>query len=222
MEIVLRFHQLAGLALASLLSPAPALATDDNFEFWINPSAEVAIDDDTAIELELAQRFRDGDTGGVDNYFGRIWIKQKLSRAVAVSAGVERRLNDGAANETRFLQQLDLRHGVLRGRVRMEQRLIDGAAQTSWRLRPRVGISVPLDNADKWSFDTNVETFWTLRASSAAGQQGLTGLRTQIGVGYEIDDRWSVSLGYLRQQDIRDGGEDRVGHAPVIGIEASF
>lgn len=213
---------LAGLALAILLIPAPALAADDNFEFWINPSVEIAVGDDTSVEIETAQRFRDGDDGNPDTYFGRLWLKHDLSDNVTLSGGVERRINDGAANETRLLQQMSLKYGILRGRVRLEQRFVDNAAQTGWRLRTRGGVSVPLGQESPWSFDADAETFWTLRATSGTGQEGLTGLRTQIGVGYEVNDRWSLSLGYLRQQDIRDGREDVVGHAPIIGIEASF
>lgn len=213
---------LAGLALATLLIPAPAFAADDNFEFWINPSVEIAVGDDTSLEIETAQRFRDADDGNPDTYFGRLWLKHDLSDNVTLSGGVERRINDGAANETRLLQQMSLKYGILRGRVRLEQRFVDNAAQTGWRLRTRGGVSVPLGQESPWSFDADTETFWTLRATSGTGQEGLTGLRTQIGVGYEVNDRWSLSLGYLRQQDIRDGREDVVGHAPIIGIEASF
>ena len=213
---------LAGLGLAALLSPAPALAADDNFEFWINPSVEVAVGDDTSVEIETAQRFRDADDGNPDTYYGRIWLNHAVSDAITLSGGVERRINDGAANETRLLQQMSLKYCILRGRVRLEQRFVDNAAQTSWRLRTRGGVSVPIGQDSPWSFDANAEAFWTLRATSPTGQKGLTGLRTQIGVGYDINDNLSLSLGYLRQQDIRDGREDVVGHAPIIGIEASF
>jgi hypothetical protein len=54
------------------------------------------------------------------------------------------------------------------------------------------------------------------------GNEGLTGLRTQIGAAYEVNDRVSVSLAYLRQQDVDPDGPDRVGHAPLVGLELSF
>jgi Protein of unknown function (DUF2490) len=220
---MMRFR-LTYLALSALLigHTAGARAADDVFEFWINPSIEVSVDDDTAVELETAQRFRDADDGGADTYFGRLWLKQDVSDAISLSAAIERRINDGAANETRFLQQMNARHGILRGRVRLEQRLVDGAAQTGWRIRARAGVSVPLDDDGRWDVHADAEPFWTLRATSATGQQGLTGLRTQVGLGYEVNERLSLSLTYLRQQDIRDQSEDTVAHAPLIGIEASF
>ena len=55
-----------------------------------------------------------------------------------------------------------------------------------------------------------------------AGDDGLTGVRTQIGVEYEASDRLSLSLGYLRQQSIDRSGPDEVGHAPIVGVEFSF
>lgn len=59
------------------------------------------------------------------------------------------------------------------------------------------------------------------RATPPDGQTGLTGLRTFVGFEREFG-RYGVSLGYLRQQDIRDGAPDRIGHAPFIGLDASF
>lgn len=60
------------------------------------------------------------------------------------------------------------------------------------------------------------------RATSATGQTGLTGLRTQAGFAYKVSDKLSLSLAYLRQQDIYRNRPDVVGHAPIVGIEFSF
>jgi hypothetical protein len=211
---------LALLAMASV--PTAALANDDGAEFWLNPSAEIALDDDTALEIETAQRSRNAVDGRADTYFARLWINQSLSKQVTLSGAVERRINDGAANETRLIQQLSTRHGVIRTRLRLEQRMVERAAQTGWRLRPRVGIAVPLDEAKHWQFKSDAELFLTLRATSPTGMTGLTGLRTQIGFGHKISDQLSLNLAYLRQQDIRENRPDTVGHAPIIGIELSF
>lgn len=209
------------IAASALIAAAPAGAADDNFEFWFNPSAEFDVDDDTAVEIETAQRFRDSDNGP-DTYFVRGWLNQSLSDAVTLSGAVEYRANDGDSDEVRLLQQASLRHGILRGRLRMEQRFVDGADRTGWRLRPRIGVAVPLDEAGRWSLDADAEAFVTMRSTSLGGQDGLTGLRTQVGVGYEVNGRLSLGLTYLRQQEIRRGGADTVGHAPLIGIELSF
>ena len=210
------------LATLALAVPSTAARAEDDFEFWLNPSVAMDVGGDTELEFETAQRLRDEGNGRQDTYFFRLWVNHKFSKAVGVGAAVERRINTPGANETRTMQQLNLRHGVLRGRARLEQRFIENAAQTGWRLRLRAGVDVPLGDESPWSFFANAEPFITLRATSRTGLEGFSALRTQIGVSREINDNLEVSLGYLRQQDVQRNRPDTVGHAPIVGIELSF
>ncbi len=211
---------LAGLAACGASSEAHA--SDDAFELWFNPSVALDLDDDTSFELETAQRFRSAADDRPDTYFARLWLNQDLSKAFAVGGALERRVNNGSADETRTMQQLSLRSGVLRGRLRLEQRFVDDADRMGLRLRPRLGVAVPLDGPGKWSLESNAELFLTLRSTSRGGSDGLTGLRTQVAVGYEISEKLKLSAGYLRQQDIDRNGPDTVGHAPILGLEFVF
>jgi hypothetical protein len=208
-------------ALAALVFHAPAAASDDAFELWLNPSVSFALDDDTGVELETAQRLRSRDDGRADTYFARLWINQDLSDNVTLSGAAERRVNSPGNDETRLIQQLSTKHGIVRTRLRLEQRFVDDR-RMGLRVRPRLGLNVPLGESSPWSFETNAELFLTLRSTSAGGDTGLTGLRTQIGASYDVSDNLSLSLAYLRQQSIEKGGPDEVGHAPLIGIELSF
>lgn len=212
----------AALGLGLLLMPSAALATDDDFEFWLNPSFGFDLDEDTGMELETAQRFRDAGEGRPDTYFFRLWVNQALGDSVTLAGAVERRINDGGSDETRVIQQMSTRHGIVRTRLRLEERFVDNADRMGLRLRPRLGVSVPLDDAGRWSFGANAELFFTLRSNNRGADTGLTGMRTQIGFGYDISDNVSVSAAYLRDQDFEDNAPDEVGHAPIIGIEYSF
>lgn len=207
--------------VAALLLAAPASASDDALEIWLNPSVSFALDDDTGLEIETAQRLRSEADGREDTYFTRFWINQDLSDHATLSGGAERRINDPGRDETRFLQQLSLRHGIVRTRFRLEQRLVDGR-RMGLRLRPRLGVDVPLGADSRWAFLADAELLLTLRSTSAGGDDGLTGLRTQIGISHELSDSVAITLAYLRQQDIEEGGPDRVGHAPLIGLELAF
>jgi hypothetical protein len=81
---------------------------------------------------------------------------------------------------------------------------------------------VPLtDLEDGWTLVGNAELFLTLRSTEPDGQTGVTGLRTFVGVERSYG-RYDVSLGYLRQQDIRNSGPDRIGHAPFVGLNVNF
>lgn len=218
----MRYAKMATAFAVAICLPTMAAANDDEFELWLNPSASVAVDEDTSLEIETAQRLRSAADGRSDTYFTRAWVNQDLSEELTMSAALERRINDGGADETRFIQQLSSRHGLIRTRLRLEQRLVDGADRMGLRIRPRLGLAAPLDGNGRWSIKADAELFLTLRSTGRGGQQGLTGLRTQIGVGHELSDRLSLSLAYLRQQDVEDGGPDTVGHAPIIGIEYAF
>ncbi len=205
-----------------MTAAAPAFASDEGAEFWSNPSVSFDLDARNGLELETAQRFRDSAAGRPDTYFFRLWLNHELQRGVTLSGAVEQRINDGASDETRLIQQLSTRHGIWRTRLRFEQRYVDNASQTGLRLRPRLGVSIPIDEAGRWSFRSDAELFLTLRATSPVADEGLTGLRTQIGLGYKVNERLSLSAGYLRQQDIISGRPDIVAHAPILGIAYSF
>ncbi|MFN3313654.1 MAG: DUF2490 domain-containing protein [Hyphomonas sp.] len=210
------------LSLLALTAHAKACATDDGLEFWVNPSASFTVDGDREFEIETAQRLRNASDGRADTYFGRLWLHQKLATGATVSGAVERRVNDGGTDEKRLMQQVSTRHGVVKTRFRLEQRFVDGAERAGLRLRPRIGVAIPLGDEGRWSFRSDAELFLTLQSTSRTGDEGLTGLRTQIGFGYELSDRVSLSAGYLRQQDIVAGRPDTVGHAPIIAIDYAF
>lgn len=204
------------------LTPQFASAADEAAEFWFNPSISWDVDDDTGLELETAQRLRSEADGRPDTYFARLWLNQVIAGNATLSGALERRINDGAAHETRLIQQLSTKHGIVRTRLRLEQRFVESADDTGLRLRPRLGLALPVTDDNRLQFKTDAELFLTLRSTSDGGDTGLTGLRTQIGFAYEVNSRLSLSAAYLRQQDIRDEGPDTIGHAPIIGIEFSL
>lgn len=210
---------LATLLLVSV--PSAAAASDNVAELWLNPSVAIDLDDDTGLELETAQRFRSA-ADGPDTFFYRFWLNQNVGDGLTLSGAVERRINTGDDHETRTMQQLSLSKGMLRSRLRLEQRFVDDADRMGLRLRARLGIKVPLADDGEWSFGADAEPFITLRSTSAGGEDGLTGLRTQLTIAHEISDKLTISAGYLRQQDIRRGAPDRIGHAPILGLELSF
>ncbi len=210
------------LSVALVTGPVAASAADDAAELWLNPSISFTLDDDTGLEIETAQRWRDADDGRADTYFARLWLNQDVAKNATLSGAIEQRINDGGSDETRLIQQLSTSHGYLRTRLRVEQRFVDGADRMGLRLRPRLGLSVPIDADKRWKFKTDAELFLTLRSTRNGGNDGLTGLRTQIGVSYQANDHLTLSAVYLRQQDIDRTGPDTVGHAPLIGIEFSL
>lgn len=210
------------ILVGGALLASPAIASDEAFEFWLNPSVETSIDEDTAFELETAQRFRSEADGRVDTYFVRGWLKQDLAENVTLAGALEYRINDGGSNETRTMQQLSTSHGIIKTRLRLEQRFVEGADRMGLRLRPRIGVGFDLTDDGRWSAGADAELFWTLRGNNVGSDTGITGLRTTVGVDYELSENLSVGVSYLRQHDFEDNGPDEIGHAPLISLGYSF
>ncbi len=207
-------------SIAALSLATPALASDEDMEFWFNPSVSKAVDGRTSIELETAQRFRKDPRN--DTYFVRGWVKRDDDRDNTWGVGVEQRWNGPDQREVRLLQQVSYALGPIDFRTRTEQRFVSTDPQTGWRVRQRIGTSIPLgESDDSWSLTADAELIMTLRSTDPDGQTGVTGLRTFVGFEQEFG-RYEVSLGYLRQQDVRDSAPDRIGHAPFIGFGVAF
>ena len=211
-----------GAAFFAVPICSPAAAQDEAFELWLNPSIGTDLDDDTAIELETAQRFRSASDGRVDTYFFRGWLKQDVADNATLAGAVEYRINDGGSNEVRTMQQLSTSHGILKTRLRLEQRFVDGADRMGLRLRPRLGVGFDLTQDGRWSAGADAELFWVLRGNNVGSDTGITGLRTTVGVEYAVSEQLSLGVSFLRQQDFEDGGPDEIGHAPLVGLEYSF
>lgn len=209
-------------ALTAGLAPSMAAASDDEgVEYWLDQSASWSVAERTTLELETAQRLRSASDGREDTYYARLWLNREVNDDLTLAAGVERRSNQPGADETRLLQQASLSRGLFRGRLRLEQRFVDGG-QAGVRLRPRVGVAVPLGDSERWTIGADAEAFLTLRSTTAGGDTGLTGVRTTVALAYEASERLSLRLGYVRDEDFNRNAPDTVAHAPLVEVELSF
>ncbi|QIQ85627.1 DUF2490 domain-containing protein [Erythrobacter sp.] len=207
------------LAALLFLAPSAAHAADEDFEAWFNPVFVVDLDEDTYVKLETAQRLRSAGRGREDTYFFRLWAWRKLGDGMRVGGAIERRINDGKRDEIRAMQQVQSALGILRVRMRLEERFAQGAgARMGLRLRSRAGLAIPLDRAENWHLMADAESFITLRNSFPPGDIGKTALRTQVYLAHRVNERLSVRLGYLRHQEIEPAEPDEVGHAPILGF----
>ncbi|WP_300973481.1 DUF2490 domain-containing protein [Sphingomonas sp. LHG3406-1] len=204
-------------ALAATFA-TPAMAEENRLEGWFEGSVVAKLDKKSFVEFETQQRARGSSNPIGDNQTYRVWLGTKVGKTT-LTGGIHRS-KEGSTKETRLMQQASYPLGIagLKGRTRLEQRFIDGADKTGWRLRQRVGVGVPLSREDGgWEFVATAEGFLTLRATSNGGQTGLTGLRTFLGMERSIG-KLDLSVGYTRQQNIRENAPDRVGHAPTLGL----
>ncbi|UUR07501.1 DUF2490 domain-containing protein [Sphingomonas glaciei] len=214
-------HRLLGAALAVGLS-SPALAEENRLEAWFDATVAMDLGGDSFAEFQTQQRARGNSNPTGDNQTYRLWLGHKFG-GIKASAGIHRS-KEGLQKETRLMQQASYNFGStgIKGRTRLEQRFIDYAAQTGWRVRQRVGYAIPLSSEKGgWKLAANAEGFWTLRASSRTGDTGLTGLRSFAGFERSLG-KLDLSLGYTRQQSIRKNRPDLVGHAPTLSINLNL
>lgn len=209
--------RLFALVLAVSLS-TPALAEENRLEGWFEGTVAKDLGNGSSIEFQTQQRERGGSNPIGDNQTYRLWFGHK-SGGIKASAGIHRS-KEGSTLETRLLQQLSYNFGAtgLEGRTRLEQRFVDDAAKTGWRVRQRVGYALPLTSEkDGWTLAVNAEGFLTLRSTSRGGDTGLTGLRTFAGFERSFG-KVDLGIGYTRQQAIRKNRPDLVGHAPTLSL----
>jgi hypothetical protein len=209
--------RLLGGALALGLA-TPAWAEENRLEAWFEGTISKDLGGGTFAQFQTQQRARGNRNpiGDLDLY--RLWLGQKFG-STSVSGGIQRS-KEGTQRETRLIQQASYSFGStgLKGRTRLEQRFIDDTPQTGWRVRQRIGYSVPLTgDKDGWKLAGSAEGFVTLRATSRTGDTGLTGLRTFAGFERSLG-KLDLSLGYTRQQNIRKNRPDLVGHAPTLAL----
>ncbi|WP_425985654.1 DUF2490 domain-containing protein [Brevundimonas sp. TWP1-2-1b1] len=207
------------LGLVVAWSCVATSARADDTELWLNPRASTELRNGLGLELETAQRFRAEPRQ--DTVYFRLWVHKQGSSGLKYSAGAEQRFNGPDERETRLLQQVSYGWGPVDLRTRVEQRDVSSDDRWGLRARQRVGTTIPLtDDETGWSIAVNAEAFVTARSTSVDGDTGLTGLRTFVGLERPVG-RAELSVGYLRQQDIRPG-RDRVAHAPFLGLNLTF
>jgi hypothetical protein len=209
--------RILGAALAVSLC-SPALAEENYLEGWLEGTIAKDLGGGSFVEFQTQQRARGSSNPTGDNQTYRLWLGHNFGDVEAAAA--IHRSKEGPTRETRLIQQASYKLGSsgLKGRTRLEQRFIDDAARTGWRLRQRIGYSLPLSGEKGgWKLAGNAEGFWTLRATSRTGQTGITGLRTFVGFERSLGNV-DLGVGYTRQQNIRKGAPDRVGHAPTLSL----
>lgn len=210
----------ASAILIAVATASPAFAADEEAQFWSTQSLALEVADSTHVQFEAVERARSAAFGN-EQYQLRAAVEQDVGGGFSLAGGVVYQ-RSGRQDELRLQQQLTYSNGPLALRTRLEQRFIEDTAHTVWRLRQRVQLTETLDADGDWAAVGNVEGFWTLNRGNPGSQTGLSAVRTQVGVRHKFSSHVSLTLAYVRQQEIRDNAPDRIGHAPLLGLALSF
>jgi hypothetical protein len=104
-------------------------------------------------------------------------------------------------NENRIFQQVLVENRYpgfdMQNRTRLEQRSIEGAGETAWRIRHQIRVAKPLGTGSRWQAVAYNELFWNLNSTPSGPQSGFDQNRPYVGMGYTINKHTRVELGYL-------------------------
>jgi len=126
--------------------------------------------------------------------------------------------------EERFREQVTaplgtLAGGKLSGRMRIEQRWIDGRAGTGWRVRPWLRWSLPV--ARTVALNLSHESFIDLNATGWGQRAGYDRMRNTITLSHPIARGVSLEGGYLNQYSFRPG-RDQIAHVATLALGYSW
>jgi len=207
-------------ALPALLLATPAHADEDR-QVWLATTAQGAVKGDLYLWLEGQARVTD-DVSRVGQWIIRPAIGVRVAPDATVLAGyayVPTKAQGGTLQrEHRPWQQVQFpllrgRDGkpLLINRTRMEQRMIEGASRTGWRLRQFVRVQVPIARGGDVQAVGYTEGFFNLNATDFGARKGVDQWRTFVGVGLPLAKGVRIEPGYLNQRVFRRG-EDRTNH----------
>ena len=192
------------LALSALLLAAPATAQD--VQSWNSVIAQGPIDGKLLLWAEAQGRL-DQDVSRFSVGIGRLGLGVRLKHDVDLMVGYHFQHNELGGGRTRdehrAWQQVQaplIRQAnglTLITRWRLEQRMIEGADVTGWRLRMQWRLVQPLHGHGTAGPLLQSETFVSLNDTDWGAQAGLDSQRTLVGWLQPLSPRLKLEAGYM-------------------------
>lgn len=219
---------LAFLTVAAFAVPAGAETPEQDFEVWSVLTATGSVAGPLLASFELSIRADDRGTRGATTLI-RSSVGYQVSDRLSLWLGYARvdTRPEGRPDvaENRYFQQATWNLGSVGGasivsRTRIEQRNIEGARDTGWRVRQQLRATVPLRrNGPSAVFSTEPSIAIN---STDLGASGLNQWRNFVGVNVPATGNVSVELGYLNRFIRRSGLRDRVDHVVPLTLGVRF
>lgn len=221
---------LAGM-VAAVVAAAPACAAgpEDDFEAWSVTTASGPIKGPLLASFELSIRADDRGTRGATTLI-RPAVGYRVSDSVDLWLGYARvdTRPEGrpTMHENRYHQQLSWDVGAVGGakiasRTRLEQRTVEGARDTGWRLRQQIRATLAL-REDGPSAVFSSEPFIALNTTDFGASKGLDQWRNFVGVNVPATKHLSLEIGYMNRYVRRQGSRDRMDHIVPLTLGLRF
>lgn len=198
---------LAGL----LLIPAPARATQDDIQLWLFLNGAVPLADDVTATFELSPRLREGP----DQVLLRGNADWRVLPGVEIGGGASW-VDFSGGREFRPHQQVQLTHGPLQFRTRVDERFMAGADRAQIRLRQRIQLTLPLTGRVRGA--ASGEVLYIARAESRTGAARVDSWRANLVATHRLSPHAELGLGYLAIYSPQAGARDRLSHVPQLRL----
>ena len=110
----------------------------------------------------------------------------------------------------------------LASRSRVEQRTIEGADDTGWRLRQFVKLTRPFAQHPRWYWSLWDELFLNLNDTDWGADGGIDQNRVFAGVGYRLAPNARAEVGYMNQLVRREQRDDASNHITSLTVLLRF
>jgi hypothetical protein len=217
------------IAMPIALSAVPASAQDADSELWLTATGEVAVDENTSIEVESINRFSD-DSGGLYEMELSAGVKREIGNGWWLGGGYVRVVSYSRGTVTRTEDRLRVQGGVstdagpfkLSGRLRLERREASTGDEIGYRLRPNIKAALPLGKSDFRLFASH-ESFFPLDDTDWGENAGHDRMRNAVGVSWKASKAIGVEAGYLHQyRPPRNGRASATDHALTLTLGVSL
>lgn len=225
---LLSLRAVAAAAALTLVGAGSARAADEDLQAWWVVQANGALSDRVVMAMDTQARMNE-DASRLGQLLIRPSIGWKLDATRTASLGYAyvrtSSLGRAATHEHRVWQQLTFRvlgdgkGPTLTGRTRLEQRWVEGADGTGWRLRQQIRFTAPLSGRVRAVATT--EPFIGLNQTEWGQRDGVQLWRSFVGVSAPLSKSVTIEPGYLHQHAFRRG-EDAVTHAASVSLNLQF
>lgn len=213
------------IALACALAPA-ALAEN---QIWTSIGLDAGPSETGRIGTSLDINSRYQPDGQLSRIELRPGITYELQNGVELAGGYYYGHTNQPGedrNEHRLWQQASYDFGSkwgleFSGRTRAEQRYREGFDDTGARIRQRLKASYPIANTPL-TLSAGPEIFFEFVETDWGADTGLSEVRTEAEIEWEVSDTLELSFGYLNLLEIERGGPDETNHHITIGLSKDF
>ncbi len=200
--------------LAAALVASPAFASDESAQLWIYGNAAVPVSEDVTASAIIYQRFRDESHGG-NMQVARGGFDWAVDDAVTLGGGVTY-VQTASGHQWRAAQQVTLTFGAVAWRTQIEEGFKPEADRPQLRLRERIQATFELDARDRLLLSG--EFNYQLRSDTSGEGARVDSLRAGASIQHNLANHVYGTLGYMLIVTPRHGEEDKIAHAPQIGL----